>query len=151
MPYEVSVPGGHVVSDDPARLDVALIHRYIAEESYWARGRPLGVVQRSIANSLCFGIYGPEGDQRGFARVVSDHVTMAHLNDVFVLSQHRGLGLGKALVGAVLAHPELRTVPRWTLHTRDAHGLYAAFGFEPMPPTASQMLRIVPQNQPPGP
>ncbi len=127
--YEVSLPAGYTVSDDPARLDVDRIHRYLAEDSYWTAGRSRATTDRSFANSLCIGLYAPDGSQAGFARLVTDRTTSAHLADVFVLPEHRGRGLGKAMVAAVLAHPDLATIHRWSLTTRDAHGLYAQFGF----------------------
>jgi ribosomal protein S18 acetylase RimI-like enzyme len=86
------------------------------------------VVDRSIDNSLCFGAYDGD-DQVGFARVVTDRATFAHLLDVFVLSSHRGRGIGKELVRAVVAHPDLQGLRKITLHTADAHSLYEQFGF----------------------
>jgi GNAT superfamily N-acetyltransferase len=139
----MELPDGCTISDDRARLDVELLHRYLAEESYWARGRSRAIVERSLANSLCLGLYAGDGSQVGFARVVSDRAVMAHLSDVFVLPAWRGRGLGKALVAAALAHPELGTVRRWTLSTDDGHALYAAFGFRPLPHPEMQMVRIV--------
>ena len=141
--YEVDLPDGWTISDDRARLDVDLLHHFLAVESYWARGRSRAIVERSLANSLCFGLYAADGRQAGFARVVSDRAVIAHLNDVFVLPAWRGRGLGKALVAAVLAHPELVMVARWTLSTSDAHALYASFGFGPLPEPATAMVRIV--------
>lgn len=126
--WTIEVAPGYRVSDDPALLDVALVHRFLSEEAYWARGRTREVVERSCANSLCIGLYGPSG-QAGFARVVTDRTMLAWLCDVFVLPEGRGRGLGKALVEAVLAHPELATVTRWVLRTADASGLYARYGF----------------------
>ena len=146
--YEVSLADGWVISDDRARLDVELVHRYIADESYWARGRSRAIMERCIANSLCFGLYVPDGSQAGFTRVVSDRAVIAHMNDVFVLPAWRGRGLGRALVAAALAHPELRTVIRWTLSTYDAHGLYAAFGFGPLASPETAMVRIVAEQPP---
>ena len=125
----VSAP--FVVDTDPERLDVALIHTFLAS-SYWAKGVPIEVVRRSIANSLCFGLY--EGDRQvGFARVVSDRATFAYLADVFVVESHRGRGLARLLMEAVVAHPELQGLRRWMLATRDAHGLYARYGFTSLP------------------
>ncbi len=121
------------VSTDPARLDLALIHRWLSESSYWARGRSMEMVVRAIENSLPFGAY-LDGQQVGFARVVTDRATFAWLADVFILDEYRGRGYGKALVAAVLAHPELQGLRRWLLATRDAHGLYAQSGFVPVPP-----------------
>lgn len=116
------------ISTDPAELDVALVHRFLSEQSTWARGIPLATVQRALAHSLCFGgfVYGA---QVAFARVISDHATFANLVDVFVLPAHQGLGYGKQLVQAVMDHPDLQGLRRFTLATGDAHGLYAGFGF----------------------
>jgi len=110
-----------------------MIHRWLSEESYWAQGRPRELMQRSFDNSICFGAY-LEDRQVGFARVVTDRTTFAWLADVFILDEYRGRGYGKALVAAVLAHPELQGLRRWLLATRDAHGLYAQSGFVPVPP-----------------
>ncbi|MBL9096991.1 MAG: GNAT family N-acetyltransferase [Alphaproteobacteria bacterium] len=120
------------ISTDRARLDVALIHRWLSEESYWAKGVPRDVVERSIANALCFGIYGTNNAQVGFARVITDKATFAYLGDVFVLEAHRGRGLSKRLMQTIIDHPDLQGLRRWMLATRDAHGLYAQFGFGPV-------------------
>ncbi|NJC47857.1 GNAT family acetyltransferase [Xanthomonas arboricola pv. fragariae] len=125
------------VSTDHSELDVALVHRYLAQHSSWARDIPLAVVQRSIANSLCFGGF-LQGGQVAFARVVSDYATVAYLGDVFVLPEHQGKGYGKAMMDAVMAHPDLQGLRRFSLATSDAHGLYARYGF--MPPLAPQSL-----------
>lgn len=122
---------GYVISDDRARVDRDRVHRFLSGESYWAERIPRKVVDRAIDNSLCFGLYR-DGDQVGFARVVTDTATFAYLGDVFVLPEHRGRGLGKWLVGTVRAHPRLRGLRMWLLGTRDAHGLYRQFGFEPL-------------------
>lgn len=116
------------VSTDPSRLDLDVIHGFLAG-SYWAAGIPRDVVARAIRHSLCFGAF--EGDRQvGFARVVSDHATYAYVSDVFVLPTHRARGMGKRLMAAIMAHPELQGLRRWSLATRDAHGLYRQFGFE---------------------
>lgn len=135
------LPPGYEISCDPARLDVALVHGWLAQ-SYWSPGVPRAVVEKAIANSICFGIYGP-GGQVGFGRVVTDRATFAYLADVFVLDAHRGLGLSKQLVATVVAHPELQGLRRFMLATRDAHGLYAQFGFAPLanPATMMEVLR----------
>ena len=130
-PHEVGRRGDFHVSTDPARLDLPLIHDFLAQRSYWAAGRPLEVVCRSIDHSLCFGLY-ERGRQVGFARVVTDRATFAWLCDVFVLEAYRGRGLGKWLVECVLGHPALRGLRRVLLGTRDAHGLYARYGFTPL-------------------
>jgi GNAT superfamily N-acetyltransferase len=118
------------VDTDQSRLDLETIHVFLTD-SYWARGVPLEVVERSIRGSLCFGLY--DGNQQiGFARVISDCATFAYLADIFVLESHRGRGLGKTLMRAVVAHPSLQGLRRWLLATRDAHELYAQFGFAPL-------------------
>ncbi|AHJ99284.1 GNAT family N-acetyltransferase [Hymenobacter swuensis] len=118
------------VSTDPARLDIALIHHYLAHDSYWALNIPLETVQRAIAHSLNFGLYAPDGRQAGFARVVTDKATFAWLCDVFVLPEFRGRGLSKQLMQEVWSHPELQGLRRHLLATLDAHGLYRPFGFQ---------------------
>jgi len=123
--------GDHRVSDERAQLDRAAVHRFLAEESYWAAGIPQGVMDKAIDHSLCFGLYRGE-TQIGFARVVTDHATFGYLCDVFVETGHRGAGLGKWLVSCVLAHPSLQGLRRLSLMTRDAHELYALHGFRPM-------------------
>ncbi len=128
MAYEIELPGGYAVSDDQARLDVGLIHRFLATESYWAAGRTREMVERTIAGSLCLGLYGAEG-QAGFARVITDRALFAWMADVFVLPAVRGRGLGRAMVAAILAHPDLADVQRWMLVTADAEPLYRGFGF----------------------
>lgn len=122
---------GFTVSTDKARLDVELIHRFLAA-TYWARGIPAAVVRRAIDHSLCFGLYenAQEGERQvGFARVITDHATFAYLSDVFVLEAYRGRGLGDWLVATILAHPDLQGLRRWSLVTREAHGLYRKHGF----------------------
>jgi GNAT superfamily N-acetyltransferase len=118
------------ISSDSARLDVALIHRFLTG-SYWAKDIPLETVKRAIEGSLCFGAY-LDGAQIAFARVITDRATFAYLADVFVLPEQRGKGVSKQLMEAIMAHPELQNLRRWSLVTRDAHGLYAQFGFTPL-------------------
>lgn len=125
----VSLPNGYLISDDRARLSMDFVHNSIAA-SYWAAGRPRALTQRSWANSMCFGLYNPESVQIGFARVLTDYALRAHIADVFVASNARGLGLGKALVETILKHPELITVSSWTLTTADAQELYTRYGFK---------------------
>jgi GNAT superfamily N-acetyltransferase len=124
--------GEYAISTDRSRLDVDLIHAFLAR-SYWAEGRSRERVARSIEHSVPFGLYHASG-QVGFARVVTDHVVVAYLSDVFVVEPHRGRGLGKWLVEVVLGAPELQGIRRWILGTRDAHDLYRRFGFaDPAP------------------
>jgi GNAT superfamily N-acetyltransferase len=130
-PHEVGRRAGFLVSTDPARLDLALIHDFLSTRSYWAAGRSAEVVRRAVERSLCFGLY--DGDrQAGFARVVTDRATFAWLCDVFVVEEYRGRGLGEWLVEVVLAHPDLQGLRRFLLATRDAHGLYERHGFRPL-------------------
>jgi GNAT superfamily N-acetyltransferase len=119
----IPTPAGFTSSTDPARLDITAIHRFLSEDSYWARHIPRATVERSIANSLCFGIYDAAGQQAAFARVVTDRATFAWLCDVFVLPAYRGQGLSKWLVQNMLAHPDLQGLRRHLLATLDAHGL----------------------------
>jgi len=119
--------GDFVISTDRARIDLDVVHGFL-QASYWAEGIPRAIVARSIVNSLCFGIYD-DSRQVGFARVISDYATFAYLGDVFVIESARGHGLGKWLMDVILQHPALQGLRRWSLITRDAHGLYAKFGF----------------------
>ncbi|MGI9107759.1 MAG: GNAT family N-acetyltransferase [Pyrinomonadaceae bacterium] len=137
--------GDYVISTERARLDVGLIHKFLTESSYWATGRPLEVVRRSLEHSLAFGIYSGER-QLGFARVITDYATFAWIADVFVLEEFRGQGLGKWLVEVILSHPELQAFRRWVLATKDAHELYRAFGFRELQRPARWMERHDPQT-----
>jgi GNAT superfamily N-acetyltransferase len=119
--------GAFLVSTDTERLDLDVVHGFLTR-SYWAAGIPREVVARSIPHSLCFGLY-EWGRQIGFARVVTDRATFGYLADVFVLESHRGRGLSKWLLRAILDHPDLQGLRRFALATKDAHGLYAQFGF----------------------
>ncbi len=115
------------ISTDRDRLDVPLIHEFLCRSSYWAHGRPIEQVRRSIENSLCFGVYVGTA-QIGFARVVTDYATFAWVCDVFILEPHRGRGLGKRLIQAVVEHPALRDLRLMILATRDAQSLYTTYG-----------------------
>jgi GNAT superfamily N-acetyltransferase len=120
---------GYFTSDDKTLMDIDTIHRWLSEESAWARGRSRETVERSIRLAHAIGLYAPDGAQAGFARAVTDYTLNARLTDVFILPAHRGRGLATGLVRAVLEHPSVATVKAWTLSTDDAHGLYAKFGF----------------------
>ncbi len=115
------------INTDPARLDVDAIHAYLTR-SYWAEGIPRDVVARSLQHSLCFGVYDG-AKQIGLARVISDYATYAYLADVYILEDYRGQGLGKWLMACVMSHPDVQGLRRWSLATRDAHGLYRQYGF----------------------
>ena len=119
------------ISTEKSELDLALIHRFLSQESYWARGIPLDTLRRAIENSLCFAGF-VDGRQVAFARVVSDFATFAYLGDVFVIADARGHGHGRALMEAIDAHPKLQGLRRFQLVTSDAHGLYERFGFTPL-------------------
>jgi GNAT superfamily N-acetyltransferase len=118
---------GFVVSTDPSRIDVAAVHAYLTR-SHWAAGISREIVARSIAGSLCFGLF--DGSQQiGFARVITDEATFAYLADVYVLEEYRRRGLATWMIGVVVGHPRLQGLRRFVLVTRDAHWLYAKFGF----------------------
>lgn len=128
--YEIH-DGEFLISTDKSLLDHDFIHRFLSERSYWAAGIPVETMKRSMEHSLCFGVYR-EGKQAGFARVVTDCATFAWLADVFIDEAQRGHGLGQKLVRAILSHRQLQGLRRFMLATRDAHGLYARFGFAPL-------------------
>jgi GNAT superfamily N-acetyltransferase len=121
---------GYHISDDPSLLDRGLIHGFL-RTAYWSPNVPRDVVERSIDNSLNFGLYDPSGSQVGFARMVTDRAAFGYLADVFVLEHERGHGLGRWLIESVLAHPDLEGLRRITLGTKDAHSLYESYGFKP--------------------
>jgi GNAT superfamily N-acetyltransferase len=128
------------ISTDNNELDVGMVHQYLSQESYWAKGISRGIVEKSLAHSPCFGGFlGSE--QVAFARVVTDYATSAHLKDVFVLPNHQRSGYGKAMVQAVLSHPELQAVTI-TLGTADAHKLYERFGFVVYPHPERSLVRL---------
>ena len=112
----------YLISTASSLLHMDVIHDYLSKESYWARNIPGDIVERSISNSLCFGLYEKD-KQIGFARVVTDKATFAYLADVFIIENHRGKGLSKWLMEVILAHPALQGLRRIMLATRDAHGL----------------------------
>jgi GNAT superfamily N-acetyltransferase len=134
------LPAEFEISTDRARLDIALVHSVLGT-SYWAEGRRRSVVERSIANSLCFGVYHA-GQQVAFARVVSDRAVFAYLMDVFVVPEFRGRGISKALMRAVLDHPDLQNLRLFLLRTKDAHGLYEQFGFRSFADPERTMMAI---------
>ena len=135
---------GYEISTDLHRLNVDVIHKFLAEDSYWSPGIPRSIVERAIGNSLCFGVYHRAG-QVGFARVVTDKSTFALLADLFILRDHRGKGLSKWLMRCVVGHQELQGLRRLLLLTSDAHGLYSQFGFEPLG-NPSRFMEVVRQD-----
>lgn len=126
------------ISTDKSKLDVLAIHDFLCNRSYWAMGRCLEDVTRTIESSVCFGIYGGKNEMLGFARVVTDHVAFAYLMDVFILEEYRGNGLGKALVKHVVEHPDLQ-VKFWLLGTVNAHEMYRKLGFSELTNVARYM------------
>jgi len=119
------------VTTDPARINLGRVHAWISRETYWAAQMPRATFDRAVRGSLCFGALN-DGDTVGFCRVISDRATFAYLSDMFVDPTCRGLGISKAMMEAIVAHPDLQDLRRWLLVTADAHGLYARYGFEPL-------------------
>jgi GNAT superfamily N-acetyltransferase len=142
MVFSRLLPDGFVLTDRKAAFDLDAIYRYLSEESYWAQHRSRAVTEAAIAGSLCIGLLTPDGRQAGFGRAITDRATVAHLSDIFVMQPYRGGGRGRALVEALLFHPAMRTVRRWSLSTDDAHGLYARYGFESLHRPENHMIRI---------
>jgi GNAT superfamily N-acetyltransferase len=119
------------VTTEIGSIDLDRVHAWIANESYWAKNIPRATFDRAAANSLCFAALSG-GETIGFARVMTDRATFAYLADVFVAREWRGRGVASRLMRAITVHPDLQGLRRWTLVTRDAHGLYAKFGFKPL-------------------
>ena len=117
-----------IISTDKSKLNSVLIHKYLNESSYWAQGRSFDKVNKSIENSLCFGVYDRNGHMAGFARVVTDYTTFGWVCDVFILDEYKGRGLGKWLIQTIVELPELYEMKRLILATRDAHELYKKYG-----------------------
>lgn len=137
----VTEMGRFLISTDQTNLDVDVVYNFLTR-SYWAAGIPRETVVRAIENSLCFGMYD-NAKQIGFARVISDFATYAYIADVFILEAYRERGLGKELMASIMSHPKLQGLRRWELGTRDAHGLYAQFGFKPVDNPSPIMMEIV--------
>ena len=131
----------YTISTDRERLNVSLIHDFLSKNSYWAKGRSLEKVQRSIEHSLNFGVY-KDGEQIGFARVVTDYATFAWVADVFIVDEYRGRGLSKWLIEVIVSHQQLQGFRRWVLATKDAHELYRRFGFAELKEPARWMERL---------
>jgi GNAT superfamily N-acetyltransferase len=120
---------GYLISDDKDRLSSEVIQRYLCHQSYWAQGRSIETVERSLEQSLCIGLYDHQDDQVGFARIITDYSTTYYICDLFILPEHRGKSLGKRLVEFIVDHPSLKGLSGMLL-TMDAHGLYRRFGFD---------------------
>jgi len=129
--YRSYYKDGFCISTEQARLDLCAIHHFLSTQAYWSQNIPFSRVETAVAHSLCFGLYQKE-EQIGFARIVSDFSSMAYLADVYVVPEFRGLGLSKWLMQTIIDYPELQGLRRWILSTKDAHGLYKQFGWEPV-------------------
>ena len=127
-----------LLSTDKYKLDITTIHNFL-KTSYWAKDVPIAVVEKSISNSLCFGVYELD-KQIGFARVISDYATFAYFSDVFILEAYRGQGLGTWLIKSILEYSELQNLRTWLLLTADAHELYHQFGFKNLPAPERMMV-----------
>ena len=134
--------GDYRITTDPAHFDIAMVHGYLTS-CYWAEGIPRETVKRSIAGALCFGLFERDA-QIGFARVITDYATYAYLADVFILEPHRGKGLSTWMMECILADSRLQGLRRWSLVTRDAHGLYEKFGFTALANPQRYMEKIIP-------
>lgn len=126
------------ITTDKEKLDVTMIHRFLTNEAYWCKGISREKVAAAIDNSLNFGIY-QDGEQVGYARIISDFTTIAYLGDVFIVKEHRGKGLSKLLLTEIMHHPTLQGLRRWILLTGDAHGLYRQFGWKDIADPAKWM------------
>jgi len=124
---------GFLFSTDNKRLQLASVHRFLSEESYWAQKIPFETVQRSAEHSLCIGIYDENGQQAGFGRMITDQATFAYLADIYIVKTHRGKGLSKIMMRMFCDAAEQFGLRRFILTTQDAHSLYAQFGFVPFP------------------
>ncbi|MYR97528.1 MULTISPECIES: GNAT family N-acetyltransferase [unclassified Streptomyces] len=132
--------GGYKVDTNPERLDITLVHHWLSTDAFWALGRSRDTVERSMRGSLNFGVYGPDGGQAAYARVVTDRATFAWLCDVYVAPEHRGRGLGVRLAAAVRDHLAPYDLKRTMLATLDAHELYEKVGFVPVPDPERLMI-----------
>jgi N-acetylglutamate synthase-like GNAT family acetyltransferase len=131
-----------LISDDKSKLDVDMIHKFLTT-SYWAKGRSVENVKKSIDNSICFGIY-LDHKQIGFARIITDYIVFAYLMDVFILNEHRGKGYSKLLLNRLFDDDRFSGIKKWMLATKDAHLLYSRFGFEPVKRPERLMEKVVP-------
>lgn len=135
--------GSYTISDDSTRLDLRAIHAYLTR-SYWSAGIPVELVEQAVRRSLCIGAYDAAGAQVGLVRLISDYATFCYVCDVYVLEEHRGQGLSKAMLAMTMDHPLLQGLRRWSLVTADAHGLYQQFGFTGVAQPERHMERLDP-------
>ena len=153
MPAHPKTGTDFFISTDKSKIDINLVYNYLNQESYWAKYVPMDIVERSIENSFCFGVYKKEINyaitQIGFARVITDKATFGYLADVFILEAFRGRGLSKWLMEEIMEHPELQGFRAWMLGTKDAHGLYEKFGFQKLQ-NSERMMRLALMDGYPG-
>lgn len=123
--------GDFTITTDQKDFDFEMLFQYLSKESYWAEGIPMSVLKKAVSNSMSFALFF-KNEQIGFARVITDYSTFGYLADVFIIHEYRGQGLSRWLMDYISAHPELQGFRRWLLATRDAHGLYAKYGFTPL-------------------
>ena len=126
--YQEQTKGDYKISTDKSKLQIEVIHNFL-KDAYWSKNKPKELIEKSIAGSLCFGVYYKE-KQIGFARVITDYTTFGYLADVFIIDEFRGKGLSKWLMEFILNHPEVQGFRGWMLKTKDAHGLYEKYGFK---------------------
>jgi GNAT superfamily N-acetyltransferase len=134
---------GYTISTAQSQLQLDIIHNFL-KTSYWGKGITFEKVKRATENSLCFGMYY-KNKQMGFARVITDYTSFAYIADVFILKEHRGKGLSKWLMKTILDYPELKTIGKWALRTKDAHSLYSRFGFT-TPEHPESYMEYIPKN-----
>jgi len=135
----------HIISSDKEKINIPLVHS-ILTNSYWAKGRTLEQVKKSIDNSICFGLYHND-EQIGFARIITDKVVFAYIMDVFIIKVERGKGYSKELMEYILSQSDLQGIKTWFLATKDAHGLYEQFGFKTVTETNKWMKKQTRGNQ----
>ncbi len=129
------------ISSNKSKLNLGYIQEYLANQSYWAKGRSMKLVKQSVDNSLCFGVYTKDDKQVGFARVVTDYVVFAWIMDVFINEDYQGNGLAKMLLNHIVNTPDLQNVNGIGLRTKDAHGLYKKYGFQDIPNPETWMFK----------
>ena len=135
------IDDGFYISSDKSKFDLEFIHDFLSNQAYWAKGRSMDLVVKSIENSLCFGVFTKNDKQIGFARITTDFVVFAWLMDAFIERDYRGKGLGRFLIDTIVNHKELKHVNGIGLRTNDAHKLYRQFGFDTIPDPETWMLR----------
>ena len=131
------------ISTDKTKLDIDLIVNFLNHHSYWAKTRNKTTIEKSVMNSVCFGVFDQENRQVGFARVITDFAVFAWLLDVFIIQEHQGKGLGKLLIKEIMSHHDFINITRWGLGTDDAHGLYQKFDFKVLSNPNSMMEKII--------